>query len=119
MHAGYADVESGDRHIANVIEHLQRGPQWANTVVIVTVDENGGWWDPVSPPQGRPLGSGLANSCAGDFAAGKEGLRGSHGLRHQLDPALHQPGAWPCRHSKGWPHGIARLRRTALRRSAI
>ncbi|MFM0718274.1 acid phosphatase [Paraburkholderia strydomiana] len=58
MHAGYADVESGDRHIATVIEHIQRGPQWANTVVIVTVDENGGWWDPVAPPQGDRWGPG-------------------------------------------------------------
>jgi acid phosphatase len=58
MHAGYADVASGDRHIANVIGHIQRGPQWANTVVVVTVDENGGWWDPVSPPKGDRWGPG-------------------------------------------------------------
>ncbi|HEY2020049.1 acid phosphatase [Paraburkholderia sp.] len=58
MHAGYADVESGDRHIATLIEHLQRGPQWQNMVVIVTVDENGGWWDPVSPPLGDRWGPG-------------------------------------------------------------
>ena len=58
MHAGYADVESGDRHISTVIEHIQKGPQWANTVVIVTVDENGGWWDPVAPPNGDRWGPG-------------------------------------------------------------
>ncbi|MFT4064636.1 acid phosphatase [Paraburkholderia sp.] len=58
MHAGYADVESGDRHIATLIEHIQRGPQWPNTVVIVTVDENGGWWDPVAPPIGDRWGPG-------------------------------------------------------------
>ncbi|CAD6543295.1 hypothetical protein LMG28727_04139 [Paraburkholderia kirstenboschensis] len=58
MHAGYADVESGDRHISRVIEHIQKGPQWAHTVVIVTVDENGGWWDPVAPPNGDRWGPG-------------------------------------------------------------
>jgi acid phosphatase len=58
MHAGYADVASGDRHISNVIEHIRRGPQWANTVVIVTHDENGGWWDHVSPPKGDRWGPG-------------------------------------------------------------
>jgi acid phosphatase len=58
MHAGYADVASGDRHISNVIEHIRRGPQWDNTVVIVTVDENGGWWDHVSPPKGDRWGPG-------------------------------------------------------------
>ncbi len=28
MHAGYSDVESGDRHVANVLSHLMGGPQW-------------------------------------------------------------------------------------------
>jgi phospholipase C len=58
MHAGYADVESGDRHIANVIEHIRRSPQWANTVIVMTHDENGGWWDHVAPPVGDRWGPG-------------------------------------------------------------
>ncbi len=58
MHAGYADIESGDRHIAAVIDHIQRGPQWASTLVVVTFDENGGWWDPVAPPTGDRWGPG-------------------------------------------------------------
>ncbi|SFB13774.1 acid phosphatase [Collimonas sp. OK607] len=58
LHAGYADVESGDRHIANVIAHLQRGPQWQDMVVIITHDENGGWWDHVAPPKGDRWGPG-------------------------------------------------------------
>ena len=58
MHAGYADVESGDRHVAAVIEHLQRSPLWPNTVVVMTHDENGGWWDPVAPPTGDRWGPG-------------------------------------------------------------
>ncbi|MFM0643289.1 acid phosphatase [Paraburkholderia bryophila] len=58
MHAGYADVESGDRHIANVIEHIRNGPQWEHTVIIMTHDENGGWWDHVPPPKGDRWGPG-------------------------------------------------------------
>jgi len=58
MHAGYADVESGDRHLANVVERIQRGPQWESTVVIITHDENGGWWDHVPPPKGDRWGPG-------------------------------------------------------------
>ena len=58
MHAGYADVESGDAHLANIIAHLERGPQWGGMVVVVTVDENGGWWDPVTPPEGDRWGPG-------------------------------------------------------------
>ncbi|GAB2865053.1 acid phosphatase [Pseudoduganella ginsengisoli] len=58
LHAGYSDVESGDQHITNVIAHLQKSPQWKDMVVIITFDENGGWWDHVAPPQGDRWGPG-------------------------------------------------------------
>ncbi len=58
MHAGYSDVDSGDRHIATVIDALKSGPQWQNMIVIVTFDENGGWWDHVAPPKGDRWGPG-------------------------------------------------------------
>jgi len=58
MHAGYADVASGDRHIVRALKVLQESPQWKNMVVVVTVDENGGWWDHVAPPKGDRWGPG-------------------------------------------------------------
>jgi acid phosphatase len=58
LHAGYSDVESGDQHVTNVIAHLKRSPQWKNMVVIITFDENGGWWDHVPPPKGDRWGPG-------------------------------------------------------------
>ncbi|MFS2161220.1 acid phosphatase [Pseudomonas sp. Pseusp122] len=58
MHAGYADVASGDRHIDRVIKVLRNSPQWNNMVIVVTVDENGGWWDHVAPPKGDRFGPG-------------------------------------------------------------
>ncbi|WP_229425416.1 acid phosphatase [Massilia sp. Se16.2.3] len=58
LHAGYSDIESGDAHVANVIEHLKKSPQWKDMVVLVTFDENGGWWDHVAPPQGDRWGPG-------------------------------------------------------------
>ncbi|MDR5809517.1 acid phosphatase [Caballeronia sp. LZ019] len=57
-HAGYTDVASGDQHIADLITHLQNSPQWKNMVVIVTYDENGGFWDHVAPPKGDRWGPG-------------------------------------------------------------
>jgi acid phosphatase len=57
-HAGYADVFSGDTHIADVIAHLQKSPQWNHMVVIVTYDENGGFWDHVAPPKADRWGPG-------------------------------------------------------------
>jgi phospholipase C len=49
---------SGDAHIASVVEQLQTSPQWAHMVVIVTYDENGGFWDHVAPPKGDRWGPG-------------------------------------------------------------
>lgn len=57
-HAGYADVQSGDAHIADLIAHLEKSPQWAHMVVVVTYDENGGFWDHVAPPKGDRWGPG-------------------------------------------------------------
>ena len=57
-HAGYATIREGDAHIANVIAHLEKSPQWANMVVVITYDENGGWWDHVAPPKGDRWGPG-------------------------------------------------------------
>ena len=58
LHAGYADVAAGDRHIDRVLKVLRASPQWKNMVVVVTVDENGGWWDHVAPPKGDRWGPG-------------------------------------------------------------
>jgi acid phosphatase len=58
LHAGYSDIESGDAHVANVIEHLKKSPQWEDMVVVITFDENGGWWDNVAPPKGDRWGPG-------------------------------------------------------------
>lgn len=49
-HPGYADLLSGEQHIADLLARIEASPQWKNTVVIVTYDENGGFWDHVAPP---------------------------------------------------------------------
>ena len=58
LHAGYSDIESGDAHVANVLQHLKASPQWDNMLVVITFDENGGWWDHVAPPKGDRWGPG-------------------------------------------------------------
>jgi acid phosphatase len=58
MHAGYSDVDAGDRHIMRVVDALQKSPLWKNLLLVITVDENGGWWDHVAPPKGDRWGPG-------------------------------------------------------------
>jgi len=57
-HSGYADIQAGDAHIADVIAHLEKSPQWPHMLVVVTYDENGGLWDHVAPPKGDRWGPG-------------------------------------------------------------
>lgn len=57
-HPGYADVQSGDQHIADVVAHLENSPQWGHMLVLITYDENGGFWDHVAPPKGDRWGPG-------------------------------------------------------------
>ena len=57
-HSGYADIQAGDQHIADVVSHLEKSPQWAHMLVVVTYDENGGLWDHAAPPKGDRWGPG-------------------------------------------------------------
>ncbi len=57
-HGGYADVSSGDQHLADIVSHLEKSPQWSHMLVIVTYDENGGFWDHVAPPKADRWGPG-------------------------------------------------------------
>jgi len=56
QHPSYTDIQSGDIHIADVLERLEKSPQWRNMLVVVTYDENGGYWDHVPPPAGAGWG---------------------------------------------------------------
>jgi phospholipase C len=56
QHPSYTDLVTGDNHIADLLERLRRSPQWNDMAVIVTYDENGGFWDHVPPPSGPGWG---------------------------------------------------------------
>jgi phospholipase C len=88
-HPGYADVLAGDRHIADVITHLQNSPQWKHMLVVVTYDENGGFWDHVAPPKADRWGPGSRVSRHYHLAVCEALLCGSRAIRYDLDPALH------------------------------
>ena len=80
---------SGDAHIAELLEKLTKSPQWERMLVIVTYDENGGFWDHVAAALGRRLGRSLgpgdAHSGAHRLAVRQARLRRPHGLRHDVD----------------------------------
>ena len=43
---------------ADVVARIRASPVWTSTAIIVTYDENGGFWDHVSPPVGDRWGPG-------------------------------------------------------------
>jgi acid phosphatase len=58
QHSGYASVAAGDAHIADVIAKLKKSPQWSHMMIVVTYDENGGFWDHAAPPKADKWGPG-------------------------------------------------------------
>jgi acid phosphatase len=56
QHPSYTDLVSGDAHMAMVLEKLRASPQWKDMLVILTYDENGGYWDHMPPPSGPGWG---------------------------------------------------------------
>jgi len=58
QHPAYADVLSGDLHIAELVSLIKASKVWPSTAIIITYDENGGFWDHVPPPKGDRWGPG-------------------------------------------------------------
>ena len=58
QHPGYTDLLSGDAHIAALVAKIKASPLWASSAIIVTYDENGGFWDHAAPPSGDRWGPG-------------------------------------------------------------
>lgn len=44
------DVRAGEALMKEVYESLRASPQWNQTLLIVTYDEHGGYWDHVPTP---------------------------------------------------------------------
>ena len=58
QHPSYTDVWSGDQHIAALLTRIRASPVWSSSVIVITYDENGGFWDHVPPPKGDRWGPG-------------------------------------------------------------
>jgi acid phosphatase len=58
-HPGYAEIISGDAHIDDLLSKIEQSPVWSDSIIIITYDENGGYWDHVPPPKGERWGPGV------------------------------------------------------------
>jgi phospholipase C len=54
------DIQAGENLIKEVYEALRNGPLWDKTLLVITYDEHGGFWDHVPPPMdGVPSPDGI------------------------------------------------------------
>jgi phospholipase C len=70
------DVNEGDDLVRDVYEILRNSPYWQDTMLIITFDEHGGFYDHVPPPTAVPTGDDdkYANK-KNDFGFGLYGVR--------------------------------------------
>jgi phospholipase C len=57
-HPGYADLARGQQHASDLVTAIRNSPYWADTLIVITYDENGGSWDHVAPPDVDRWGPG-------------------------------------------------------------
>ena len=52
-------VESGEQWVESIVGAIQASPYWGSTVILLTWDDYGGWYDHVVPPQVDKYGDGF------------------------------------------------------------
>ena len=57
-HPGYSDLARSEMHTLELINDVMNGPNGQDALIIVTYDENGGFWDHVAPPVKDNMGPG-------------------------------------------------------------
>ncbi len=58
------DIQRGQAKVSQIINAIRNGPHWADTIILVTYDEHGGFFDHVKPP---PAPQGGARTPDGIF----------------------------------------------------
>ncbi|HEY4285917.1 MAG TPA: alkaline phosphatase family protein [Puia sp.] len=57
-HPGYSEIFNGEHHALELINAVMNGPNAKDVVIVLTYDENGGFWDHVPPPVDDRWGPG-------------------------------------------------------------
>jgi phospholipase C len=112
-----SDIQRGQAWISALLNDLRHGPYWKDSVVLITYDEGGGFYDHVKPPATPQMGSrtpdGLDPGGCADASHLPDSARPGHGahclferkigttydeilqLCPQYDPAKPYPAACP------------------------
>ena len=55
------DITRGERLIKSVYETIRNSPHWNESLLLITYDEHGGFYDHVAPPPATPPGDGVSD----------------------------------------------------------
>ena len=58
LHPGYTDVKSSEDHVFALIKQIENSKIWQDSLIIVTFDDAGGFFDHVAPPKIDRFGPG-------------------------------------------------------------
>jgi phospholipase C len=85
------DIQRGQAFVSRVVNAIRSGPYWRDSVIFITYDEHGGFYDHVSPPRAPQGGASTPDGISPGQCAD---------LSHP--PASEQPGAGAgCNESVG------------------
>ncbi|MBI3630925.1 MAG: acid phosphatase, partial [Candidatus Sungbacteria bacterium] len=58
LHPGYTGLKESEEHIFSIVKKIEQSPLWNQSLIVVTFDDAGGFWDHVAPPKGDRFGPG-------------------------------------------------------------
>lgn len=70
-----ANPQVGQAWLRDVVLRVMASPQWAETALIITYDEHGGWYDHVAPPEACPPGDHDPEDGGGGYDYDRLGFR--------------------------------------------
>jgi phospholipase C len=57
QHPGYANLVPADEEVGRIVKLMEESPMKGSYAVVITYDENGGFFDHVAPPSGPAAGA--------------------------------------------------------------
>ncbi|MBV8452715.1 MAG: hypothetical protein JOZ29_10645 [Deltaproteobacteria bacterium] len=51
-----SDIRAGEFYVANLVRAVRNGPNWKDSIIFITYDQNGGFYDHVAPPKANQNG---------------------------------------------------------------
>jgi phospholipase C len=58
------DIQRGQKHVSDVVNAIRNGPYWKDSVILITYDEHGGYYDHFHPPAATQGGARTPDGIA-------------------------------------------------------